>query len=396
MTHAENPQGTIATLPRDFGLPGWIAITWTAAGGFLLGGFLVAVMTLAGQLSGAGLLLTSSGLFVVGALLGYVHGAALGFFGRPQGTTRRQAISALVLAAIYAVPVLAIGVVVSGWIAMTVVSLYAGKYVALGLSAVAWMVGIAAVSAAVAQGWSGLRNAYARWPERRLGTLLVAGAFAALLITFVADRPVLWGIQLRVTETGAVLLALFATVWLAGPIVTLALHAVHAVPRLREANADAGARQVLLTLGLGLVVGLVLGMLALPFFGSSLRIASPVAAGGLMGAVAVSMSRALIDEVLLRLFLVSATAWLILRWRNVQAGEAATAAVLVGALVQLVLYLPWVFGIGFPSIVSAAAFVLLVVIVPALAIGALYWKRGFGAALLAHATAVLMVALLAG
>jgi hypothetical protein len=394
-THAGTPQGTIATLPRDFGLPGWIAITWTAAGGFLLGGFLVAAMTLAGKLSGSGLLLMSGGLFMVGALLGYVHGAALGFFGRPEGMTGRQAVSALLLAAIYAVPTMAIGVVVSGWISMTVVSLYTGKLAPLALTGVAWLIGAVLVAAAVARGWTGLRNAYARWPERRMGTLLVAGSFAALLITFVAERPVLWGVQLRVTEVGAVLLAVFATIWLAGPIVTLALHAVHQVQWLRETNIEAGKRQVLGTVGLGLVVGLVLGMLALPFFTSPLRVAVPAVTTGVLGTVAISMSRALIDEVLLRLFLVSATAWLILRWRDVRPAEAATAAVLVGALVQFVLYLPWVFGIGFPSIVTATAFVLLVVIVPALAIGALYWKRGFGAALLAHATAIAMVALVA-
>jgi hypothetical protein len=268
--------------------------------------------------------------------------------------------------------------------------------VALALTGAAWVAGAVLVTAAMVQGWKGVRNAYARWPERRLGTLLVAASFAALLMTFVADRPMLWGVQLRVTEVGAVLLALFATVWLAGPMVTMALYAVRAVPRLSERNAQVATRGVASTLALGLLVGLVLGALALPFFGSPLRVSVPGVATGVMGTLAIVVSRALIDEVLLRLFLVSATAWLILRWRNVRMGEAATAAVLVGALVQMVLYLPWVLGIGFPTIVTAAAFVLLVVVVPALAIGALYWTRGFGAALLAHATAIAMVALIAG
>jgi uncharacterized membrane protein len=139
----------------------------------------------------------------------------------------------------------------------------------------------------------------------------------------------------------------------------------------------------------------VLGLLALPFFGAPLRVTAPVAATGLMGMLVIAASRALIDEVLLRLFLVSGVAWLMLRWKRVSAGEAAVAAVLAGAAVQLALYLPWVVGIGFPTFATALGFVLLVVIVPALAFGALYWKRGFGAALFAHATMIALLAMMA-
>jgi hypothetical protein len=396
MGHAAQPHGATVTLPRDFGLPGWVAISWTAAGGFLLGGFLVAIMTLTGGLSGGGLLMTSSGLFLVGGVAGFIHGSVLGFFGRPAEMSARRALGAILLAGVYALPTLAIGVVLSGWVAMTVVSLYTGNVVALALSGAAWLLAGSTVVAGIAQGRKALVNAYARWPERKLGTVLVAASFAALMATFVADRPVLWGIQLRVTETGAILLAVFATIWIAGPLVTLALRAVQQVPRLREVLDMPGTRPVITSVGMGLLVGLILGLVALPFFTSPLRVAVPGAAAGLMGTAVISLSRALIDEVLLRLFLVSATAWLILRWRSVRPGEAAAAAILVGALVQFTLYLPWVFGIGFPTMVTAAAFVLLVVVLPALALGALYWMRGFGAALLAHATAIMLIGLIAG
>jgi hypothetical protein len=395
IAHAEAPHGAV-TLPRDIGLPGWVAVSWTAAGGFLIGGFLVAAMTLTGQMSGSGLLMTSSGLFLVGGLLGFIHGAMLGFFGRPADMPASRAVSALILAGIYALPTLAIGVVLSGWIAMTVVSLYAGGMVAIALSGLAWVLGSVVVLTAAVNGRRALVNAYARWPERRMGTMLVAASFAALMATFLAERPVLWGIQLRVTEVGAVLLAVFGAIWIAGPLVTLALRASQQIPRLRDAVEAPGARQVVTSIGLGLVVGLVLGLLALPFFNAPLRVAVPGVAAGMAGTAVISISRALIDEVLLRLFLVSASAWLILRWRNVRPVEAAAASVLVGALVQFIVYLPWVFGIGFPTIVSATAFVLLVVVLPALAFGALYWMRGFGTALVAHATAILMIGLMAG
>ena len=69
----DRPLGT--ELPRGIGLHGRVAVTWAAAGGILLGGVLVAVMTLAGRLSGHGLFFTVSGLFVIGAVLG--SGAAV-------------------------------------------------------------------------------------------------------------------------------------------------------------------------------------------------------------------------------------------------------------------------------------------------------------------------------
>jgi hypothetical protein len=396
-THAGTPQGTIATLRRDVGLPGRIAISWTAAGGFLLGGILIAVMTLGGQMSGSGLLMTSSGLFLIGSFLGFAHGSVLGFLGRPEGESRKEALHSLGLGAIYCIPVLAIGLVVAGWIAMTVVSLYTASYVAMGISAVAWLIAAAVVVSAARQGWTGLRNGYARWPERKLGTVLVATAFAALAIIFLAERPVLWGLQLRVTEVGAIALALFGTIWVAGPVVTMALFAARQVqvPALEGASEPAMTRWFPTSAVVGLVAGVVLGLVALPFFGAPLMVTAPVVATGILGTLVVSASRALIDEVLLRLFLVSSVAWLMLRWKRVSAGEAAVAAVLTGAVVQLALYLPWIMGIGFPTMTTAAGFVLMVVIVPAIAFGALYLKRGFGTALLAHATMIAMLALLA-
>jgi hypothetical protein len=51
-------------------------------------------------------------------------------------------------------------------------------------------------------------------------------------------------------------------------------------------------------------------------------------------------------------------------------------------------------ALGFPSTVAAAGFVLVTVLVPALAFGALYWTRGLGSALVADATAVTALALM--
>jgi hypothetical protein len=383
-------------LRMGIGLPGRIAVGWTAAGGFLVGGFLVAAMTLAGKLSAMGLLATASGLFVIGAVLGFVHGAALGFFGRPAGMTRREAAGAIGMGAVYALPTTALGLVVSGWIAMTLIAQYTGRLAAWAMVGLAWAIGIGIVAYAVVKGWQGLRNAYARWPQRRLGTALVAASFAALLVTFLAERPELWGLQLRVTEPGAFVLAALATVWIAGPAVTLALRMIDGLQAARIGRVAPTAAQTAISAASGLGVGLVLGLLALPFYGAPLMVAAPAAAAaGPLGGLAIGLSQAMITETLLRLFLVTVVAWVLLRTYRVPVSGAALAAVLVAAVVQVILYLPAIVGIGFPSLLSAFGFVGLVVLLPALAFGALYWTRGFGTAVLAHATAVIMVVLLA-
>jgi hypothetical protein len=396
MTHNQAQSPALQTLRMGVGLPGRIAVGWSAAGGFLVGGFLVAAMTLSGRLSGSGLLLTASGLFVIGAALGFIHGAALGFFGRPNGMTRRDAASAIAMAAVYALPMTAIGLVVSGWIAMTVIAQYTGRMAPWAMVAVAWTVGAGVLAYASMKGWQGLRNAYARWPQRRLGTALVAASFAALLVTFLAERPELWGLQMRVTETGAFLLAAFATIWIAGPAVTVALRMIDQLQAARSGRTAPSRAQTAMSAVAGLGVGLVLGLMALPFYGAPLMVAAPAAAtAGPLGAIAISASQAMITETLLRLFLVTAVAWVLLRAYRVPASGAAVAAVMVGAVAQLVLYLPAILGIGFPSLASAFGFVGLVVLLPALAFGALYWTRGFGTAVLAHATTVMLIVLLA-
>lgn len=388
------PQQEPEPLPRGIGLPGRVAVTWATAGGLLVGGFLVAAMTLAGRLSGSGLLVTSAGLFVIGAALGFVHGGVLGWLGRPKEMSKRATAGALGRAALYALPAVTVGWIVAGWIAMTVVALYTGEVLPLVAAGGAWLVGIALVGWAGVEGWRAVRLAYARWPQARLGTALVAAAYGALLVLFLVDRPVVWGLELRVTEVGAVLLAGLVALWVVGPAVTAALTVAERlrVPALAPRTGTAGVAG---TLALGVVVGLLLGLLALPFYGPPFGVPAAGAAAGVAGTAALAASQALLDEVLLRLVLVSGAAWALLRWYRVSHRGAALAAVVLAAAVQVGLYLPGALAIGFPSLLTTVGFLLVVVALPALAFGALYWTRGFGTAVLAHATALLAVALMA-
>ena len=381
----EVPAGT--ELGRTFGKPGRTALTWAVAGAVGLGGVVVGVNALAGNLSGNGLLVTALGLFIIGAFLGFVHGAVLGVMGRPRAMTLVQAGKAILMAALYAVPTLTVSFLVAGWIALTPVAIYTGKVGALIGCGVAWFIGAALISYAAVEGWRTLQAAYAGWEEKRYGTMLTAATFAALLVLFLAKRPELWALQLRVTEVGAVLLAASITLWLVGPFVTVALKLMKKLP-VPGAAFDKPAR-ALPGVVAGLVAGVVLALIALPFAATGRADAGPA------GALVIGISAALFNEVLLRLFVVTAVAALVLRVNAGRRQEAVGIAVMVAAAVEVLLHVPGVVMIGFPTVMGAAAFMLTAVVIPAVTFGVLFWKRGLTTAVVAHATALIALALLA-
>jgi hypothetical protein len=387
-TRAVNETRTGETVERDTGLTGRVIVTWTVGGGLAVGGFLVAAMTLAGQLSGAALLMTAGGLYIIGALLGWAHGAALGFLGRPADMTAREALGKLGMGTVYALPAMTVGFLAAGWIAMTTVALYLGKPLPMIGVAAGWLVGVAVLLGAMVNGAVALENAYARWADRRIGTVLVAGTFAALLMLFLADRPELWGLRLRVTEVGAVLLAAIAALWIAGPVVTAGLALVRRLPAWPEAGFDRAPR-ALTNIAIGLAAGAVLGVLAVPFQQAAFAVTPAV---GTVGGVVLLLSRALVDEVLLRLFLVTGVVWMLTRHYNTPVTRAAVYAVVAAAVIQVALYVPGVAAVGFPTAGAAAVYLAMTALVPALVFGVLYWKRGFATALLADAAALLAIA----
>jgi hypothetical protein len=319
-----------------------------------------------------------------------MHGGALGWLGRRERVPSEQALRDMGMATLYAIPALALGWLVTVWIAMTMVARYLDRALPLVGVAAGWALGLAVVALAAVKGLEAIGNAYARWPEKRAGTLLVAGSFAALLVLFLAERPEIWFLRLRFTEVGAVLLAAFLSVWVAGPLVTLALRMRRGLPRLSPDTGLAHGPRSVVNVGVGLTAGLVLGLLAVPF-------AAPLAPAwtGSAGTVVHALGAALVDEVLLRLFLITGVAWLLLRWHRVHPEEAAALAVGGVSLVQVLLYLPGILAAGFPTPFAAATFALLVVLLPAVVFGVLYWTRGFGTALVADATTVGALALLA-
>lgn len=375
-------------LTLGLGSVGKLAVSWAVGGGVLVGGVLVGAMTLAGQLSGFGLLLTSTGLFVVGGVLGFVHGGLLGWLGRPSTESRREALASLGMGAVFAVPALMVSWLVAGWIAMTTVALYSGKVAGLVGSGIAWLIGAALLVVAAEQGWSAVRRLYAGWSNARVATLLVAGLYGGLLAVFLAERPQLWGLSVQVTPVGAVLLATAAALWLAGPVVAVSLALLDRMPSVRPAVAFGGRGSALVSVGIAVGVGVVMALIALPFYTATYGVTT----GGMAGA----LSGALMDEVLFRLFLVTAVAWVGLREFGFTEGKAVGVAIAVAALAQVLIYLPGVLAIGFPSTATLLGFLTVTAVVPAAAFGVLYWQRGFGTALVAHATALLALFMVAG
>jgi hypothetical protein len=121
--------------------------------------------------------------------------------------------------------------------------------------------------------------------------------------------------------------------------------------------------------------------------------ATPAPVGTLGGAVLIA-SRAIVDEVLLRLFLVTGVVWALTQWAGTHRTMAAVYGVFAAAFLQTVLYMPGVNAIGFASTGSTVAFVAMTVVTPALVFGLLYWKRGLATALVAHASALVALALM--
>jgi hypothetical protein len=69
-----------------------VVLAWTLAGGAVGGGLATAALELAGRSTPGLLILVGPVLYLAGTLLGMALGGLLGVVGRPEGTTRRDAI----------------------------------------------------------------------------------------------------------------------------------------------------------------------------------------------------------------------------------------------------------------------------------------------------------------
>jgi hypothetical protein len=210
-----------------FELPGRVALAWAGASGMLAGGVWVAALVRQGRASSSTSLIMTTAFFILFGGLGFVHGGVLGYLGRPHGYTRWQTVRSMFWAALLGAPVLLLLWELSVWVSISEAVIKLQRPVLqLGI-AISWLILLGVCATAVVQGMGALRAAYARWPDARLGTLLVAATFGFVLMNFLSEPPVLWGSNLRFTGAGALLLAAGVTAWIASPVIVLALQLLH-------------------------------------------------------------------------------------------------------------------------------------------------------------------------
>ena len=135
------------TVTREIGLTGKLVVGGTVSTGLLLGGYAVSALALAGSMNGNALLLTSIGLFIVGALIGLVASLVVGVVGREDGATFDDAVRSAGKGILFAIPAALIGSVLAGWIAMAVIGIYAAKVLAVVGSVVAALAGLGIMAA---------------------------------------------------------------------------------------------------------------------------------------------------------------------------------------------------------------------------------------------------------
>jgi hypothetical protein len=210
---------------QRLGVEGRLVIAFTMAGGLMGGGLLVATATFSGSMTADAL--PSFFLFVIGSVLGWVHAVLLGYTGREAGTSRQNVVSRILAGGAWSVPALLLALMAALGMALSGIFVRTGGVFALVMVALSWLVGTAICVWAVVVGFEAFRNAVVRYPEARLGSILLILLLLVLLFLFERSRPAIWGTDNRVTATGAAILAFGATIWIGAPVLFTFLHLIH-------------------------------------------------------------------------------------------------------------------------------------------------------------------------
>lgn len=380
---------TTAAPKRELELPALVAIMWSLAGGMLLGGAGVALRMFTGQLSAHLMLVASTTLFVVGAVLGLAHGVVLGIFGRPEGHTLQRAGNALLHGMLYLAPALLLGWLLAGWVAALPLAVHGRHGIAIVVSVLAWLAMVVPVWLAVSTGAHAATLAYRRWPERVLGTALTGLVLVSLLVSFGVEPPVLWFTEIQLTHTGGLLAAVAATLWVYGPLITLGLWFARKIREARGVEAPARRPQLRRVAwpAFAVLAGVLVTLIAIPFYHGATGLPSDAERFGFASALLLVAANAVADELLVRLFVMGAVFALAIRLLPNNRTWAAALAIAVATVVDLVLHAPSVPGLGLPGATMTVAYVAVRMAIPAVLFGYLYWRRGLGSAVAAHVAA---------
>jgi hypothetical protein len=358
------------------------------------GGVAVALLVMTERLSAHALIAASAVFFSIGAAVGLLHGILLGVFGRPDGTTPGQALRSMLHGVIYLVPLLLLGWLAAGWAAALPIVIKGRHLFAGAVTIVAWLLVLVALVVAASSGFEAAKNAYRRWPDRLAGSLLVGATLASLLTWFAIEPPTVWLVGWKLTGFGAALFAFVLTFWVYGPLITAGLAMLRKLRPAGTALRLPPWRTVLARAGVALGAGLALAALAAPFHLGVLGLPTAGERLGAGAALVLALSNAVAEELLLRLFVF--TAVFVLAFRVVPNQKwAPLVALTTASLADLLLHLPVVAAYGLPGTGAVLAYVAVRLAIPAVLFGYLYWRRGLGTSVAAHATANAAVGLLA-
>lgn len=381
------------TVPRTLTRPASIALSWALAAGLLLGGLSVALMMFFDKLPGFAMLVASTVMFSIGTALGYVHGAVLGYFGREAGTDTRQVIRGLLLGLCYTVPAILIGWVVAGWVAALPLALQRGVVGSL-ISVAAW-VGMAVVLyVGASTGWKTLVVAYGRWPDRALGTVLVLGVLGSLLATFYISNHATWFASFHLTGMGKLILSFVITFWIYGPLVTIGMYLLHHDLHSPIATTHRVVwNRLVMDAAYALMIGVALALLMLPFHKGTANLPAVTQTYGVGAGMVLSLTEAFSTELFLRLFLFTVVFWIAKKYFNGPVGPM-WIAIGVAALADGLFHSNEYLNYGLPGIWMLASYVAVHIIIPSIAFGYLYWKRGLGTAMATHAVSGIALGLM--
>lgn len=387
------------TVPhRGIELPAAVSIAWTLAGGMLFGGAAVVAMIATNRMSGHLMLTASATLFAIGALVGLVHGVALGILGRQEGTSVRDAIHAMAHGLIYLVPALLLGWLIAGWVAAMPLALTGKHVIASAVSALAWLAMLVTVYFAGSTGLHAASLAYRRWPHRVAGTALVATVLVTQVAAFLVQPPTLWPTSIRLTTPGALILALVSTFWFYGPVITVGLFLVRRVrPDLREVALPAqfDARRIATSAGIAVAAGLALALIALPFYRGTMHLPSDVSRFGFVPAVLGMLATSVTDELFLRLFAMTLAFIVASRFFPEKGTRAVAIAIAAATVIDLAVHATGIPGLGLPNAGAVMAYAAVRIVIPAVMFGYLFWRRGLGTAVGAHLSTSAAIGLMA-
>ncbi|MCL5666182.1 MAG: CPBP family intramembrane metalloprotease [Patescibacteria group bacterium] len=149
-----------------------------------------------------------------------------------------------------------------------------------------------------------------------------------------------------------------------------------------------------LSVGLGILGGLLIILLSVPFGNLSVEFLRAEAAAAAWKGFLASFYGGIAEEILCRLFLVSLFAWIFMKFKKTREGRPTNIGIWLSIILAAIL-----FGLGHLPITADITAITPVVIlraiflngVPGIIFGWLFWKKGLESAIIAHFSADIVI-----